>query len=71
MAARCDMEEANFLALNLVNDIVTRKKTVAEARVFYAKAMREMTHPEYKQGFLFDVARSDQGDPDEEVYARR
>lgn len=71
LAARCDMEEANLLALNLANEIVRGKKTVEEARAFYAEAMREMTHPEYKQGFLFDVAKGDQGDPDREVLAKR
>ncbi|MCA1601979.1 MAG: hypothetical protein LC776_10185 [Acidobacteria bacterium] len=71
LAARCDMEEANFLALNLANDIVTGKKGVEAARKFYAEAMREMKHPEYKQGFLFQVARTDQGDPDKEVMANR
>lgn len=71
MAARCDMEEANFLALNLANDILTGKKSVKEARKFYAEAMREMKHPEYKQGFLFQVPRTDQGDPDQEVFTNR
>ncbi len=71
IAARCDMEEANFLALNLANDILTGKKSVAAARKFYAEAMREMKHPEYKQGFLFQVVRTDQGDPDQEVMANR
>jgi hypothetical protein len=28
--ARCDMEEMNFLSLNLVHDIVTGKRTVEE-----------------------------------------
>ncbi len=69
LGARCDMEEANFLAINLANEIVQGKKTVAEAREFYAEAMREMKHPEYKQGLLFDVATRNQGDRDEEVFA--
>ena len=67
IAARCDLEEANFLAINLAHDIVTGKKSVEEARKFYAEAMREMKHPEYKQGFLFQVARTGQGDPDREL----
>ena len=69
--ARCDMEEANFLALNLAHEIVTGKKSVNDARKFYAEAMREMKHPEYKQGFRFDVPRTEQGDPDQEVMASR
>ena len=32
ISARCDMEANNMLALNLVHDIITGKKTVAKAR---------------------------------------
>ncbi|MCA1579652.1 MAG: hypothetical protein LC794_20080 [Acidobacteria bacterium] len=71
LAARCDQEEANFLAINLANDVVTGKRSVEEARKFYAEAMREMKHPEYKQGFVFEVARTNQGDPDRELFAGR
>lgn len=42
MSARCDKEEANFLALNLAHDIVTGKKNVVQARTYYARAMKEM-----------------------------
>jgi len=31
ISARCDKEEANFLAINLANDIVTKKRTWEEA----------------------------------------
>ncbi|HLS68510.1 MAG TPA: hypothetical protein VK035_04140 [Kiloniellales bacterium] len=37
VSARCHDEQANFLALNLVHDIVTGRKSVAEARQYYAK----------------------------------
>ncbi|MEU8804530.1 hypothetical protein [Spirillospora sp. NPDC048819] len=37
LSARCHDEQANFLALNLVHDIVTGNKTVEEARRYYAK----------------------------------
>jgi hypothetical protein len=37
VSARCHDEEANRLALNLMHDIVTGAKTVAEARDYYAK----------------------------------
>ena len=37
VSARCHDEEANNLALNLMHDIVTGTKTVAEARDYYAK----------------------------------
>jgi hypothetical protein len=70
IAARCDKEEANFLALNLAHDIITGKKSVDEARKFYAEAVRDMKHPEYMQGLMFQASRSDRGDPDKEVMTR-
>ncbi len=69
IAARCDKEEANFLALNLANEIATGKRSVESARKFYAETIREMKHPEYMRGFLFQVSRAEQGDTDQEVMA--
>ncbi len=37
VSARCHDEQANFLALNLVNDIVAGNKTADEARRYYAE----------------------------------
>jgi hypothetical protein len=37
VSARCHDEQANFLALNLMHDIVTGQKTVREARDYYAE----------------------------------
>jgi hypothetical protein len=37
VSARCHDEQANFLALNLMHDIVTGAKNVEEARAYYAK----------------------------------
>lgn len=37
VSARCHDEQANFLALNLMHDIVTDRKSVTEAREYYAK----------------------------------
>lgn len=37
VSARCHDEQANMLALNLMNDIVTGKKTTQEARDYYSK----------------------------------
>lgn len=37
MSAQCDVEEMNYLALNLAHDIATGKRTVQDARAFYAK----------------------------------
>ncbi len=71
LAARCDMEEANFLALNLAHEIVTGVRSVKEARQFYAETMRDKKHAEYLQGFRFQVPRAPQGDPDQEVLAQR
>ena len=42
IAARCDKEAANILALNLAHDILEDKRTVEEARQFYADAMMRM-----------------------------
>jgi len=58
LAARCDMEAANFLALNLANDIVTGKKTVQEARQAYGEAIQALMRgekPPYTQGLQFQV----------------
>jgi hypothetical protein len=37
VSARCHDEQANFLALNLMHDIVIGAKTAQEARAYYAK----------------------------------
>src|SRR5918994_4606056 len=53
IAARCDKEEANFLAINLAHDIATGKRTVADARKFYADSIAMMMKGkpgEYLQG---------------------
>jgi hypothetical protein len=42
ISARCDKEEANFLALNLANDVATGKKSVQEAREYYARAIKDL-----------------------------
>jgi hypothetical protein len=67
IAARCDLEGANFLALNLAHEIVTGKRSVKDARKFYAEAIREMKHPEYMQGLLFEASRAGMGDADMEL----
>jgi hypothetical protein len=67
IAARCDKEEANFLALNLANEIAIGKRSAKDARKMYAEAIKEMKHPEYMKGFLFQVSNGMQGDADREV----
>lgn len=63
LSARCDKEEMNFLALNLAHDIVIGRRTVNDARRFYAEtamaAMRGET-PQYIQRLRFEpqVARA-------------
>ena len=68
ISARCDKEDANFLAINLAHDIVTGKRSVDDARKFYADSMmammKENKKNEYLQGFRFTVPSGDQGDRD-------
>jgi hypothetical protein len=67
ISARCDKEEMNFLALNLANDVATGKKTVDEARQYYAKAAMAFMKGEkdpYTQGLKFTVSHGNTGDKD-------
>lgn len=67
ISARCDKEEANFLALNLANDIATGKKSVEEARTYYARAIKEMMQGKmdpYLQGLKFATNLGNTKDPD-------
>jgi hypothetical protein len=71
LAARCDDERANYLALNLAHEILTGKKDVNEARQFYAETVQQKKHQEYMEGFLFSLPEGDQADPDIPVEARK
>jgi hypothetical protein len=73
LGARCDYEEANFLAVNLAHDIITKRRSVGEAREFYAEAAAarrdgDMNDEQrrYTSGFTFDVMEADMGDRDAE-----
>ncbi|MDQ3208819.1 MAG: hypothetical protein M3Q37_09465 [Gemmatimonadota bacterium] len=69
MSARCDKEGANFLALNLANDIVTGKRSVQDARKMYGEqvmAMKAKQRAPYTEKLLFQPA-SGTGDPDRPV----
>jgi hypothetical protein len=70
--ARCDMEEMNFLSLNLMHDIVTGKHTVEEARQFYAEMavafMMNRPAP-YTERLQFEVPTGDTADLDEVMIA--
>lgn len=67
VSARCDMEAANILSLNLVNDIVTGKINAEKARQVYCDVMSAhmMNRPApYAKSLHFDVRREDKYDTD-------
>jgi hypothetical protein len=70
VSARCHDEQANFLALNLMHDVVTGAKTAQEARQYYAKEFadhRRKKPTPYMEGLHFAPASGGAGDPDERV----
>lgn len=70
VAARCHDEQANFLALNLMHDIVTGAKTVEEAREHYAKEFADFRRKKptpYMEKLRFKPADGDAGDPDSRI----
>jgi hypothetical protein len=72
VSARCDMEEMNFLAFNLMHDIVTGKRTADEARRFYAETAMAfvMNRPApYTERLQFEVPTGDTADLDEVMIA--
>lgn len=68
LSARCDKEGANFLAINLAHDVATGRRTVDDARAYYARAMKTFMSTKrmdpYMQGLRFNPPRGDVGDPD-------
>jgi hypothetical protein len=65
IAARCEDEEANFLALNLANDIVRGTRTVDSARKAYGEAMQKQRAgepPEIMQKLMFKSTVGEIGD---------
>jgi hypothetical protein len=70
VSARCHDVQANFLALNLMHDIVTGAKSVEQARSYYAKefldARRNKPTP-YMQELRFATAGEHARDPDTRV----
>jgi hypothetical protein len=67
IAARCDKEEANFLAINLANDVATGRRSVSEARKFYAESVMALMKGQpndYVKGFRFEVMKTGTGDRD-------
>jgi hypothetical protein len=69
VSARCHDEQANFLALNLMHDIVSGSKSVEEARAYYAKEFADYRRKKptpYMQGLRFSPG-SNTADPDTRV----
>jgi hypothetical protein len=69
-SAKCDKEEMNFLALNMLNEIVTGKRTVEEAKRFFADTAiryhQGISSP-YIEGFLFPQ-QTHTADPDVRLF---
>lgn len=72
VSARCDMEAANFLALNMMHEIVTGKRTVDEARETYSEntSAYVMNRPApYAEGLQFELPQGETTDKDETIIA--
>lgn len=68
MSARCDLEGANFLAINIAHDVIEGTKDAQDARDYYAKSIKEMINgdkPAYMQKLQFDVASGNTAYTDE------
>jgi hypothetical protein len=67
MSARCGGTAMNFVAVNLAHDIITGKRSVAEARAKYTRLYQSYKageHEPYTQGFQFDLPHEDTRDLD-------
>ena len=67
MSARCDKEGANFLALNLADEIARGRRTVEDARRMYAEqimAMKAGRPAPYTERLLFTPTPGRSMDPD-------
>jgi hypothetical protein len=71
VSARCHDEQANFLALNLMHDIVTGAKSAQQAREYYAKEFADYRRKKptpYMEGLRFSPQHGDAtADPDTRV----
>jgi hypothetical protein len=68
LSARCDKEEANFLAINLAVDVAQGRKSVDEARDYYANAIKQMLAGKvdpYMKGLKIPANTATVGDPDQ------
>lgn len=67
VSARCHDEQANFLALNLMHDLVSGEKSVEEAREYYAKEFidyRRGKPTPYMEKLRFPTGAGETADPD-------
>ncbi|HSH40186.1 MAG TPA: hypothetical protein VK993_15540 [Chthoniobacterales bacterium] len=65
--SRCDMEAANFLALNMMHEIVTGNMTAEQARDFLtetAAAYSMSRSAPHAEAFMFDLPKGDTNEPD-------
>lgn len=70
VSARCHDEQANLLALNLMNDIVRGERDVQGARDYYAKEFldyRRKKPTPYMDGLRFEPHTRAAADPDERM----
>ena len=70
VSARCHDEQANFLALNLMHDIVTGTRSAADARAYYAKEFADYRRKKptpYMDGVRFTPGNGNAADPDSRV----
>jgi hypothetical protein len=67
LSAQCDVEAMNFLALNLAHDLITAKRSVSDARAFYARTAMAFTQGDrsspYVTGLIF-ATEPNAADPD-------
>ncbi len=72
VSARCDMEAANFLAINMMHEIVTGKLTAEEARKLLSETMSAyvMNRPApYAEAFQFELPQGETADTDKTTIA--
>lgn len=70
VSVHCDNEGANTLSINMMHEVVTGKRTPAEAREFIAKEIVEfmMGRPApYAERFQFELPKGEQWDTDESI----
>jgi hypothetical protein len=68
ISVRCQDEESNFLAMNLAYDIIAGKRSVDDARRYYAQEFlnsRKKASSPYMKGLKFDPRPSE--DPDDSI----